>query len=325
MKIKTVLLIFLLLCLFRANLVSLITSRIEGTVLDGENEVPIPKAKIALFKCILTDIGISCEMINHTETNNNGNFKFDDILQGEYFLSVFKEGYGAFGPLFNYYKIFVSLSYSGSMGSDVCTKNPDEIKRFNIKEGQIKHFIIKMEKEAILKVNIKQLLPKGIEISPIALNRIIVEHNDFLDKETVFISNFPSYYQSLYFRKGMASVEIWPLGYPLKRFDNILLQSGETTTIDYILDFTQGQVLHGFIKDKSSKEPLELVEVFLSNPVIDRIAAKTLTDKEGEFLIGGIEPGKYNLWISYSRTKEIDHEEIIEIKQNEKKEIIREF
>jgi hypothetical protein len=37
------------------------------------------------------------------------------------------------------------------------------------------------------------------------------------------------------------------------------------------------------------------------------------------------EPGKYNLWISHSRTKKIDHEEIIEIKQNEKKEIIREW
>jgi uncharacterized surface anchored protein len=325
MKIKTVLLIFLLLCLFRVNLVSLITSRIEGTVLDGENEVPIPKAKIALFKCILTDIGISCQMINHTETNNNGKFKFDDILQGEYFLSVFKEGYGAFGPLFNYYKIFVSLSYSGPMGSAVCTKNPDEIKRFNIKEGQIKHFMIKIEKEAILKVNIKQTLPNGIEISPKSLNRIIVKHHDFLDKDLEYIGIYPAGYQSLYFRKGLVSVEIWPLGYPLKSFENILLQSGETTTIDYIINYTQDQVLHGFIKDKSSKEPLELVEVFLSNPITNRIASKTLTDKDGEFLIGGIEPGKYILWIYYSRTKKIDHEEIIEIKQNEKKEIIREF
>ncbi len=324
MKIKTILLIFLLLCLFRMNLVSLITSRIEGTVLDVENELSILEAKIALFKCTFTDIGLSCDMINQTETDSNGKFKFDDILKGDYFLSVFKEGYAALGPLYEYYKIFVSLSYSDPNGSWI-TKNSDDINLFNIKEGQIKHFIIKMEKEAILKVYIKQLLPNGIEISPIALNRIIVKHNDFLDKETVFISNFPSCYQSLYFRKGLVSVEIRPLGYPSKMFDNILLQNGKTTTIDYILDFTKGQVLHGFIKKKSSIEPLELVKIFLSNPITDRIAAKTLTDKDGEFLIGGIEPGKYNLWISYSRTKEIDHEEIIEIKQNEKKEIIREF
>jgi hypothetical protein len=324
MKNKTVLLIFLLLCLSQVNLISLITSRIEGTVLDAENELPILKAKIALFKCTFTDIGISCNMIRHIETDSNGKFKFDDILKGKYFLSVFKEGYAAFGPLFNYYKIFVSLSYSDPFGS-LITKSPDDIKLYNIREGQIKHFVIKMEKEAILKVNIIQKLPNGIEISPIALNRIIVEHHDFLEKETVFIGNFPSCYQSKYFRKGFVSVEIRPLGYPSKKFEKILLQSGETTTIDYILDFTQGQILHGFIKDKSSIEPLELVKVFLSNPVTDIISATTLTDKDGEFLIGGIEPGKYILWISYSRTKEIDHEEIVEIKQNEKKEIIREF
>ena len=108
MKIKTVLLIFLLLCLFQANLTSLITSRIEGTVLDSENELPILKAKIALFKCTFTDIGISCNMIRHIETDSNGKFKFDDILKGKYFLSVFKEGFSAFGPLYQYHKILNS-------------------------------------------------------------------------------------------------------------------------------------------------------------------------------------------------------------------------
>jgi hypothetical protein len=186
--------------------------------------------------------------------------------------------------------------------------------------------MIKMEKKAILKVNVKQTLPNGIEISPKALNRIIVKHHDFLNKDLDYIGIYPNGYQSLYFRKGLVSVEIWPLGYPLKSFENILLQSGETTTIDYILDFTQGQVLHGFIKDKSSKEPINNSELVLSDPVTRLIAATTFTDKNGEFLIGGIEPGKYKLRIEYSGiNKEIDHKEIIEIKQNEKKEIMREF
>ena len=67
------------------------------------------------------------------------------------------------------------------------------------------------------------------------------------------------------------------------------------------------------------------MEVILSDPVTDLISTMTITNSNGEFWIGGIDPGKYSLWLSYSRSKEIDHDEIIEIKQGEKKEILREF
>jgi hypothetical protein len=61
MKIKTVLLISLLLCLFWVNLVSLITSR--------------------------------------NKSNMEGYFKFDNLKMGEYSLLIFKEGYAPTAPI----------------------------------------------------------------------------------------------------------------------------------------------------------------------------------------------------------------------------------
>jgi 5-hydroxyisourate hydrolase-like protein (transthyretin family) len=150
MKIKTVLLIFLLLCLFRVNLISLITSRIEGTVLDSDTGLPIAGAKVALFKygILLEDL---CNQISSNRSDMEGYFKFDNIKMGEYSLLIFKEGYAPTVP------IHVLKEYlSADLGPHF---KAGELTPFYLKEGEVKHFKINLKKEAVLNVGIYKKTP----------------------------------------------------------------------------------------------------------------------------------------------------------------------
>jgi hypothetical protein len=72
----------------------LITSRIEGVVVDYDTGAVIIGAEVRLFH--VNSIGGRNPKIT---TYNDGRFRFDDLRQGEYCISVYKEGYELYGPL----------------------------------------------------------------------------------------------------------------------------------------------------------------------------------------------------------------------------------
>ena len=329
------------------NLFSWISSRVEGTIVDEETGQPIAGAYVGLFHCSVKGIHLnytlespdnksSCEYI---QTNDKGYFKFDDLHESDYFLAVFKEGYAAFGPFF-YKKPDLFEETSGYAKSS-------QIERFYLKEGQIKHFKIQMEKEAILKVNVLRKTFEGIE--PIDEFDITVQHSDFLEKLESNIKSdlnespivkindkaFEGRYiqtdegfQTIYFKKGTVNIEIYPNGYPPKTFENIQLKKGEVKLVEWVVDFTKPPVIYGIIKNKDTGEPFHVVYLTIQKQDEPNkyFYLKSYSDKNGKYWIGGFDPGKYIFHMySFGGDKDFDFKTILDFNSNSVIEINKNF
>jgi len=307
MKNKTVLLIFLLLCLFQLNLISLITSRIEGTVLDIDTGLPVVGAKVALFKygTVLKDL---CDQISSGRSNMEGYFKFDNLKMGEYSLLIFKEGYAPTAP------IHVLKKYlSADLGPHF---KAGELTPFYLKEGEVKHFKINLKKEAVLNVTVYKKTPTENGILNEDATIIILDKES--NSETFDI--FKGTYRSQYLKEGFYKVSIYISGFPEKIYDNIELKRETSTDIDYTFDFSKGQVIHGLVSDKASKIRLPYTDVIVKK-VDENFSVGGSTNEFGEFWIGGLKPGAYFLKINRTIFKKVDYKTYFKINENEIKEL----
>lgn len=339
-------LIFLIIPL---NLFSWISSRVEGTITDEETGQPIAGASVGLFQCSIhgSFIRYTSRFNDKTggryiETNDQGYFRIDDLYEGEYFLAIFKDGYGAVGPF--YYK--KPGPFEEASGSAETSK----VERFHLKEGQVKHFKIQMEKEAILKVNVLRKTFEGI--GPIDEFNVIVKHSDFVDKfeESIkpglnkdpVLKKYQSAanmlyakkyiptdegFQTINFKKGTVNIEISPKGYPPKIFENIQLKKGELKLVEYVVDFTKPPIVYGIIKNKDTGEPFHAVDFLLQKQDEPNkyffIESHTF---DGKYWLGGMEPGKYAFNIySIGGDKEFDFEMFLNITSTSIIEINKEF
>jgi hypothetical protein len=305
--IKWFFLLFLVLGIFHMNLFSLITSRVEGIVMDKDSAMPIEDAKIVLFKCGLV-IKSVCLESKSIKTDSNGYFKFDDLKQGEFSLLVFKDGYATSTPI-HILKEYISQELTPSFKSS-------EIRTFYLKEGQIKHFRIMLEKEAVLKV---QVFKKTYsEYAPLNEDVTIF----IVDKEnnSEICEMFQGTFQSKYLREGYIKVTIYAPGYPEKIYDNIELKKGIPTNIEYVLDFTTGSVIHGYVINKNPLMRMPHTEIIVFK-VGDNFSITSSTNEYGEFWIGGLEPGVYDLSIHRTIFKTVRYKTQFKIDENEKKEM----
>lgn len=323
------------------NLFPWISSRVEGTIADEETGQPIAGSYVGLFHC-----SIHGSFIRYTsrfndkargryiETNDKGYFRIDDLYEGEYFLAVFKEGYASVGPF--YYK------KPGPLEEASGRAETSQIERFHLKEGQVKHFKIQMEKEAILKVNVLRKTFEGIE--PIDEFDVIVKHSDFADKfeesikpglnkdpvlkkyqreaNMMYAKKYiptDEGFQTINFKKGTINIEISPNGYPPKIFDNILLEKGEVKLVEYVVDFTKPPVVYGVIKNKDTDEPFHVVYLTIQKQDDPNkyFYIKSYTDENGKYWIGGFEPGKYmfNMY-SFGGDKDFDFKTVLDFNSN---------
>jgi len=348
--IKCTSFLILISLLIPLNLFPWISSRVEGTITDEETGQPIAGASVGLFQC-----SIHGPFIRYTsrfndkaggryiETNDKGYLRIDDLDEGEYFLAVFTEGYAAVGPF--YYK------KPGPLEEASGRAETSRIERFHLKEGQVKHFKIQMEKEAILKVNVLRKTFEGIE--PVNEFDVIVKHSDFVDKfkesikpgsnkDPVLIryqreanmmyakKYIPTDegFQTINFKKGTVNIEISLHGYPPKIFDNILLEKGEVKLVEYVVDFTKPPVVYGIIKNKDTSEPFHVVylDIQKQDEPDKYFFLTTYTDKNGKFWLGGMEAGKYSLRISsMGGHREFQYETFLEIAKNSLIEMNKNF
>jgi hypothetical protein len=327
--IKSFVLFCLVLGLVHVNLFSLITSRVQGIVVDEETGSPIINALVSLYTCKSNGDGefytekSDTGPANRVQTDGNGKFVFNDLKKGEYFLQVFKEGYAAVGPRVNYDYIYkgigplgirlnYKLQYLGNWSHD----KPGEIERFLLKEGQIKHFSIKLEKEAVLLVKLFEKTTDGITQRDF---RIEAKHSEYVDK--LYGNSINGEYKSKYLGEGKINLRIIiEAGYHDFHVDNIDLKKG-TTTIERTCDFTSGQGIFGVITNKLTGQPIDGVSIWLqkSDKSGDLFTAEIYSN--GKYRIGGLIPDKYILTIHYlDLVYEYEYSEIITLKPNEIKE-----
>ena len=323
--IKFFVLIVFVLSLFQFNLYSLITSRVEGTVIDADTGEIIKNARVFLYGlnqyAALKD---AWGEVNRVKTNEKGYFRFDDLNKGKYLFCIYREGYAFFGPTFEY-KRDESL---GSLMAESDGAIFENVDGFYLKEGQIKHFIIEMEKEAVLEIKVLIKTPNGIypvekEKLHFAVRLIISDlYKLSIPPDQFSYDNGISRLKSLPGGK-MIRLKIFPeeYGYPEKDFE-LFLEKAKTTRVEYILDFTTGQVVHGFIRGKETGKPLENIDIDIAK--INRKEINAVTDKNGEFWMGGLEPGK-NIVFIFSSLYNIRDKFHIIIQPNEKIELNKEY
>jgi len=308
--IKLIVLFFLVMGLFEVTLFSLITSRIEGVVRDFDTGAVIIGAEVRLYP-----FSPPTSSNPKTKTYNDGRFRFDDLRQGEYYISVYKEGYELYGPftgqdlkehdknhMSTYYPGFVKLITNSIKG------------RIYLKEGEVKHFKISLRKEAIVEVlffkkteqgetPIKSLLgSEEVHFFPFFYETSIIlpeSKNDGFNSEVV-ISPSISEPGKVTFKnlsgEQYVHVHVYAYEYPLSIYE-VYLNSGETTTIHHVIDFTSGMVVHGFIRPKNIEEPLYLIyEVILEG---SNYSVRGIIENNEEFWIKGMEEGKCKLRLEF--------------------------
>ncbi len=321
--------------LLQVNLSALISSRVMGKVMDKATGQPIEGADVVLLFGKYSDLFLSGEVVGTTKSNKRGIFKFDNVEESDepfsYFLAVFKKEYAHYGPLgYNVTGELNQMRYEGALTNDLegaviknlipeYDRNLFGMDFFKIKQGEIKYFIINLEKEAILDFKILRKTPKGLDNRIDA--QIQIYHNKYL--KVFSTGSRTSRLEGL--KDGIVAIECYPRGYPKQVYKNIRLEKGKTTTIEKVLDFTSGQVLHGFVKNKNTDKPIHGVNIIFNriiNGKQEYAVESTYTEINGEFWIGGFEPGKYRINFY---DLEIEYEEVIEFVYGEQKEIARNF
>jgi len=322
--------------LFEVTLFPLITSRIEGVVRDFDTGAVIIGAEVRLFH--IYSVGGRNPKIT---TYNDGRFRFDDLRQGEYCISVYKEGYELYGP-FTRQELKEEDErnvhpYPTSYFKLIKTSAKD---RIYLKEGEIKHFKIKLRKEAIVEVFFTKKTEKGetplvptrisgkVDLKKRLYEAVIAsaesENYGFDKKNTMGPSIVEVGKLTFKNLSGEQNVKVYSIAnyYPISVHE-VYLKSGEKTTIHHRLDFTSGMVVHGFIKPKNPDEPFGIKFVTLKSP---NYRVRGIIEEKEEFWIKGMEEGKCILKIrvfkfSGGRLVKIKDEMVLNLKKDERIEL----
>jgi protocatechuate 3,4-dioxygenase beta subunit len=301
-------------------------SRIEGEIVDKDTGLPIEGAWVNLFGCNNPIFKDFCYSESAQETDSKGKFKFEELEAGQYFLVVAHRSYTVYGPAYElkeYLKGGTRLELEEEiprgLPRTLFANKPE--RNFILTEGEIKHFVIKLERATELEITSKIKLPSGTD--------------EFKEKVSVFIydSAGEELFYGFSFRNGFFKSRCLPAfgnvrfkyktdcyGYVQKTGINLV--KGQLQKVELIFDFTSGTTVHGFIKSKQADYRLPRIDISLipKEGGVDFCEART--DSNGEFLFGGMKPGEYILFIS-APTGLL--QESLTINENDKIEFVKEI
>ena len=329
MKIlKLFLFLVVTLLIIQTNVFSTITSRVEGVVSDQDTGEPIPSAFVKLGEIIINQYGFSYRWVTrYTQTNQSGFFKFDQLTPQEtksFFIVVFQKGYAPYGPIpmssllvdkpTRAHKGYSMRNHYEALSRRYNDISPfiGAIDSFKIKQGDIKHFRIKLIKESRLIVKVFRKTSKGSEMIE-DIGQTYLYHNHYYHR--IKVINNGGIIEGL--KPGIVQINFINPGWYREVRKNIKLEEGQIVTIERTLDYSTGQVLHGTVIDLATGKPLHVKAYFgRANPKPgDKALEDGYVNENGEFWYGGFEPGKYILTIRDFKT--IDKTEILEFKPNE--------
>jgi len=318
---------FLLLALIAFSQLSLfgeVESQMRGKVLDMDTGQPVNGAWVNLFGCSqpVTMINGKCMALLEMRTDGNGNFGFPDLRSGWYFLVVIHRDYVVYGPAFelshyllgNTRKEFVGKVDRSSIDYNFFDDKPD--RNFFLEEGQITQLVIKLEQAAKLHIDAKMKTPAGTFVYKDTFEILIEEKPEekIYWVEEIEGGEFESRCMPPY---GRTKIKYGHKGFG-NQIRGILLEKGKVTKFEILFDYTTGQSIHGRLVSKETKNPLSSAIVTLYPHSIDR-SLRTVSDSQGEFWLGGIKTGKYDLEIRHPKITIF--EKILSVDINDKIEI----
>jgi len=319
----TILSVFVL-GIFQGNLYSLITSRIEGVVKDKDTGEPLRGVCIELFECNFR-AGLCkdcCDSAGSEITDKNGYFKFDYLSKAEYFMFIVRRDYLPYGSIdktaFRYMLGGAKSEYLGDFAwmykSSLSPffKNYNHKRTFVLKEGEIKHFEIKLEKAAQLEVNLKIKTKDGIrDVNSFDDDASYAlygkEINDVPNKWSMDFSAghvIKNPYLSRCLKAyGLVTATVRTKGFFDIKVGEVNLQKGVKSKIEYTFDFTKGPLIHGIVNVMNDNiKSLAAVTIIKKKTMEilpnERSFSKSRNFGE-EFWYGGLEPGEYEVTIGY--------------------------
>ena len=284
-QIKALVLVGFRSCLLTQNHVfAEIGSRIQGKVIGVDTNDSILNAAVFLYK---NDIFFNLE--NIVNTNAKGEFVFNNLTKGVYCIGVIKDGYAAQGPFF-------SILDTEKDPEFYQVNETKKAKFITLGEGQIKHLQIKIEKEAVLEISVFRKDEKGLVPAKGWINFIISpeDYFDHIDRFEVSSHVF----LSKYLGAGKVKVAIYTDGARPKEYNDIVLEKGKQTKIEYIIDYTTGPLIYGIIKDKETGVPIIDARIAIYKEDDSHFNLDTTTDENGKYKMSLLCCGTYNLFIS---------------------------
>ncbi|UCH96759.1 MAG: carboxypeptidase regulatory-like domain-containing protein [Candidatus Aminicenantes bacterium] len=314
--------IFAIMCMIMAEnlLFSKIYCRVEGLAKNKDTGKGIPNVKVTLFK--------SRFVMAKVKTDKKGYFAFKKIPPGVNYYIVCKED--------NYVS-----NVPGYMREKVLNSMDPVLREiagfFNLKEGDIKYFVINLEKGGKIKGKIFQKNANGIKpmtdcflylakeyeetdvIEPPQYSNKIKIDSAFImeDGEFSFTGLRPSNKYSITFQPND--------GFAYQFIKVAEVCKDETLYIDFTFDFED----QTGVKGKVTKDGVPLKSVYISLWAMpdEKSAADVKSDEEGNYWIRMVKPGLYSLEFAYFDAAEVKHKRgvIVKIEANEIKIINIEF
>ncbi len=316
--IRGVLLVLFFMLVVLSSVVELramISSRIEGVVVDKATGKPIAGAEVILY----VYQGYASFSTSRGITDEKGYFKMDDLREGKYFISCSKPGY----------ETYSSVSLIGE---------PDYEKKlslFYLKEGEIKYFKIGMVPGGSIRIEIKRRDKNGIrgfeDLGVLISKKLYYKsrkkylyHNTAqvkTDKEGIAVVNGLT-------PGGIYNVSVSGMGYyGFPDFDkDVTVQKGKTVVVKHLFDFISKTGVKGKVNFKNNEKISYCSVVLFPLEGTGSYSRKSLKDSFNYFF-RDIKEGKYLLkvYVVYKSGVEKRRNISIEVKKGETKTVNIDF